>query len=109
MPFGDQVLGTLKREGVVRSYIDDVIIPAREWGDMCRKVERVFQALERAKLTLNPTKCAFGVTELDYLGFNIKEGQLRPGRKIAVIENYPRPNNVHELRRFFDWQDTSVV
>lgn len=112
MPFGlknapaefcrlmDQVLGTLKREGVVRCYIDDVIIPATDWGDMCKKVGRVFQALERAKLTLNPTKCAFGVTELDYLGFNIKEGQLRPGRKIAVIENYPEPNNVHELRRF---------
>lgn len=65
-----------------------------------QKVERVFQALERAKLTLNPTKCAFGVTELDYLGFNTKESQLCPGPKISVIENYLRPNNVHELRRF---------
>jgi len=96
----DQVLGTLKKEGVVRCYIDDVIIPATDWRDMCKKVERVFLALERAKLTLNSTKCSFGVMELNYLDFNIKEGQLRPGRKVSVIKNYPKSNNAHELRRF---------
>jgi len=67
---------------------------------MCGRLEKVLQALVSAKLRLNPTKCAFGVIELDYLGFNIREGQLRPVQKMAVIEDYPVPNNVREVRRF---------
>lgn len=65
----------------------------QQTGETCvRRQKRYFRPLN---VTLNPTKCAFSVTELDYLGFNIKEGQLRPGRKVAVIEYYPKPNNVH--------------
>jgi len=82
----DQVF--FKKKGVVRCYF--VIIPAVDWRDMYKKIESVFQANKCAKLTLNPNRWAFGVTELDYLGFNIKEGQLRPSRKTAIIEIYQK-------------------
>lgn len=35
----NQVLGTLEKEGVIRCYIDDAIILATDWRDMCKKVE----------------------------------------------------------------------
>ncbi|CAI6376771.1 unnamed protein product [Macrosiphum euphorbiae] len=37
---------------------------------------------------------------LDYLGFRITEGEIRPGRKVDALANFPRPQDAHEVRRF---------
>ena len=34
-------------------------------------------------------------------GYILGDGELRPGeRKLVAVENFPRPNNQHKLRRF---------
>jgi len=40
------------------------------------------------------------MSQLDYLGFRIREGEIEPERKIDAISNYPRPRDAHEVRRF---------
>jgi len=94
------VFKDLRDAGVVNTYLDDIIIPSKNWADMLISMSKVFEALMGAKLTLKPSKCNFGMTQLDYLGFRIREGEIEPGRKIDAISNYPRPRNTHEVRRF---------
>lgn len=63
---------------------------------MMLDLRRVLSALRAANLTLKPSK--FGARELDYLGFRISEGTVKPGRKVHSIAKFPR--NAHEVRRF---------
>lgn len=64
-------------------------------------LRRVPSALRAANLTLKPSKCTFGAHELDYLGFRISEGTVKPGRKVLPIAKFPHPNDAHEVRRYF--------
>jgi len=112
MPFGlKSAPGTLQRlmsiifkdlklAGIVNTYLDDVIIPSRDWADMMSSLEQVLLVLTRANLTLKPIKCVFGAHELDYLGFRISKQVIKPGRKVEAVASCPPPRDIHELRRF---------
>lgn len=53
-------------------------------------------------LTLKPSKCSFSASKIEFLGYMISNGEMRPGRaKIRSIAEYPKPTNVHEIRSFF--------
>ncbi|UYV65525.1 hypothetical protein LAZ67_3004592 [Cordylochernes scorpioides] len=61
----------------------------------------VLEKIRSAKLTLKPSKCEFGRREIEFLGYVISTGGLKPGpRKIEAIEEFPEPKNVHDIRRF---------
>jgi len=72
-------------------------------------LRRVLSALRAANLTLKPSKCKFGARELDYLGFRISEGTVKPGRKVHAIAKFPRPTNSHEVRRFLGLAGRFIV
>lgn len=42
----------------------------------------------------------FRTNRLNYLGFVITSAQIRPGRKVVAISDYPTPQTIHEVRRF---------
>ncbi|UYV61064.1 hypothetical protein LAZ67_1003288, partial [Cordylochernes scorpioides] len=82
-------------------YLDDVIIPAKDWREMIERLREVLERIRSAKLTLKPSKCEFGRREIEFLGYVISTGGLEPGpRKIKAIEEFPEPKNVHDIRRF---------
>ncbi|UYV63639.1 hypothetical protein LAZ67_2005125, partial [Cordylochernes scorpioides] len=82
-------------------YLDDVIIPAKDWREMIERLREVLERIRSAKLTLKPSKCEFGRREVEFLGYVISTGGLKPSpRKIKAIEEFPEPKNVHDIRRF---------
>ncbi|UYV81732.1 hypothetical protein LAZ67_20002148, partial [Cordylochernes scorpioides] len=82
-------------------YLDDVVIPAKDWREMIERLREVLERIRSAKLTLKPSKCEFGRREVEFLGYVISTGGLKPGpRKIKAIEEFPEPKNVHDIRRF---------
>lgn len=112
MPFGlpgavaeftclmQRVLGPLQ-DKIVRNYLDDMIIEGRDWPDMLYKLRLVLERLRDAKLTLKPSKCRFGTGQVEFLGFVVENGEIRPGReKTRAIVEYPVPCDVHSVRRF---------
>ncbi|CAK1589624.1 unnamed protein product [Parnassius mnemosyne] len=72
-------------------YMDDVLIPARNFDEGLGRLEEVLGLLREAGLTLRLKKCYFFFEEIDFLGFRVNGKGIRPG---------PPPQNVHELRRF---------
>jgi len=94
------VFKNLSEAGKVHTYLDDIIIPSKSADDMLEVLEVVLRALVETNLTLKPSKCSIGMSTLDYLGFRIAEGEVRPGRKIDALSNFPRPRDAHEVRRF---------
>ena len=49
-------------------FFDDILICSKSWEEHVQQVEKVLQLLEEQQLYSNPSKCAFGVQEVEYLG-----------------------------------------
>ena len=82
-------------------YIDDVVIFSDNWSDHIRQIERFFQIMREAKLTINLMKSEFGKATVKYLGNIVGQGQVRPlDAKIQTIVKYPIPTSRKELARF---------
>ena len=82
-------------------YIDDVVIFSDNWSYHIRQIERFFQIMREAKLTINLMKSEFGKATVKYLGHIVGQGQVRPlDAKIQTIVKYPIPTSRKELARF---------
>jgi hypothetical protein len=55
--------------------------------------------LEEQQLYANPSKCAFGVQEVEYLGHIVShEGVKFDPNKIKAMREWPIPKNLKKLR-----------
>lgn len=98
--FVDNVLGA-ELEPSVFVYLDDIIIATPDFDSHLLVLEKVFEKLLSAGLTVNREKCSFVRSELKYLGFVVdKNGLHTDPDKVACMLNYPIPKNVKGVRRF---------
>ncbi|KAE9160553.1 hypothetical protein PF005_g31595 [Phytophthora fragariae] len=89
------------------SYFDDVFIHSRA-VDGKSEVEmhkehlrRLFALMRKHKLYANLKKCIFGASEIPVLGCLVGKNGVRPDPgKVRVINEWPTPSNVKELRQF---------
>ena len=100
MPFGlsnapatfqrmmDRVLGNLKWQ-MCLVYLDDVLVFGRTFEEHMYRLNLVLEALEKAGLTLNVSKCIFAAREIFHLGHLIDKNGIRPGpEKIRALRDY---------------------
>jgi hypothetical protein len=67
-------------------YIDDVLVFARSFQEHCERLDAVLGRIEEAGLKLKPSKCEFGTSEVNYLGFQVTDKGVRPSpRKVAIL------------------------
>ncbi len=65
---------------LVEVYIDDVVVKSKEIENHITDLRKVFERTRKYGLKMNPTKCAFGVSAGQFLGF------LVHGRGIEVTQ-----------------------
>nr|CDS28529.2 gag pol polyprotein [Hymenolepis microstoma] len=96
--FMDQVFRALD---FVFAYIDDVLIASSNKDEHKQHLRRVFGRLQQYGITVNPEKCKFGRSEIEFLGHHINGRGIKPlPEKTQSILNYPTPQSVKSLRRF---------
>ena len=84
-----------------RNIADDILVhgPTKEEHD--KFLESTLLCLQERNLTVNPAKCLFGVTELDYYGFHISALGVSPDKnRIQAIKQMQPPNSATEARSF---------
>jgi len=82
-------------------YIDDIIIFSKSIDRHLVHLEEVFRRLRDANVKLNPKKCSFVKRRVEYLGHVVTPEGVSPNPdKIRVVEEFPTPKNVKELRSF---------
>lgn len=82
-------------------YYDDVLVATETWEEHLRALERLFERIGVAGLTVRPSKCEFGMQEIDFLGHRIGSGELRPlGKTLEKIDAAPRPLTKRQVRAF---------
>lgn len=83
------------------AYLDDVIIYSRGFTQHLQHLSETLQLLSSAGLKLNPQKCQFAASTIDFLGFTISPGGVSPNQeKVTAISKTPAPRTVREVRRF---------
>lgn len=96
--FMNEVLGELNFCFV---YLDDILIFSDNEADHKLHLRMVCEKLSQYGLTVNASKCVFGVKEISFLGHWItKHGTTPLPEKVEPIRNYPQPKTIKELRRF---------
>jgi hypothetical protein len=64
-------------------------------------VDRVLHLLSQHQLFLKQSKCAFGTSEVEYLGHLVgKDGVKVDPKKIEVMQDWPHPKTLKSLRGF---------
>ncbi|XP_055306964.1 uncharacterized protein K02A2.6-like [Sitodiplosis mosellana] len=87
-------------EGVL-IYIDDIVVFAstKELHDL--RLRKVFDRIRQFGITLNKTKCKFGVTTVEFYGHILSESGIKPKEdKVKAVKEFRPPKNAEEVRSF---------
>jgi hypothetical protein len=83
-------------------FFDDILIYSKSWEDHVRHAEKVLQLLKEKQLYAKPSKCFFGVKEVEYLGHIVShEGVKVDPNNIKTMMDWSIPKTLKNLRGFF--------
>jgi hypothetical protein len=100
--FQAEMMDLMKALEYVRAYIDNLlVITRRTLEDHLDKLREVLRRLHEAGLKVNAAKSFFCTHEIEYLGYILTRGGIKPQpKKVQAILLLNPPNNVEELRHF---------
>ena len=86
---------------VALPYLDDTCIHSVDLDKHVEGLELVLEAHRRSGLTLQPAKCQLFQPSIEYLGHEVSDkGISVPAKYIKIIQEWPTPQNVHDVRVF---------
>jgi len=82
-------------------YLDEILVFSKTWEYHVRHVKQIVDVLKRENLYVKLSKCEFGITSLNYLGYIVGGGELKiDPSKVEVIVNWPKPKSTIKVRSF---------
>ena len=82
-------------------YLDVCIIFSRTPEEHVSRLREVFQRFHNANLKINPSKCAFFQTKVQFLGHIVsKDGLHVDPEKVDVVKKFPIPKNQTEVKSY---------
>ena len=82
-------------------FVDDILVMSDCIECHKKHLQEVFQRLQDANLTLKASKCQFALESIQYLGHELSSSGLLPNKqKCEIIQSYPVPKTVKEVRQF---------
>ena len=86
-------------EGKVLTYIDDLIIPAKNEEENLDKLQEVLELASKHGLTINWEKCSLLVRKVEFLGYVIENSTIKPSEdKIRTVMSFPRPLSKKDIQ-----------
>ena len=83
------------------NYVDDILVHTPDWEGHLKVLEDLFQRMAAAHITARPSKCLLGTDDIDFLGHNLKRGQIGLHEdNIKKISEATRPRSKKEVRSF---------
>ncbi|XP_068111085.1 uncharacterized protein [Hyperolius riggenbachi] len=83
------------------AYLDDIAVFSTTWDEHLNHLSQVLERLSSANLTVKPSKCQVGMTEVQYLGHRVGGNTLRPDiGKVDAILAWPRPITKKQVQAF---------
>ena len=83
------------------AYIDDVLIASATPEEHRCHLRLVLERFQKHGIVINPSKCKFGVEELEFLGYTVNKHGIRPlEERVLALKCFPQPTTKHKLREF---------
>jgi hypothetical protein len=80
---------------------DDILIYSKTWTKHLAHVDRVLHLLSQHQIFLKQSKCAFGASEVEYLGHLVsKDGVKVDSKNIEAMQYWPHPKTLKILHEF---------
>ncbi|CAL8139314.1 unnamed protein product [Orchesella dallaii] len=99
--FQKRMMEILKDIPGVVIHVDDILVFGSTKKQHDERLRTVLRKLKEAGVTLNAEKCLFGVSEVKFLGHNLREGIVEPDpEKVKAISERSHPTDVTEIKRF---------
>ena len=93
-----KLLGNLKG---VDNYIDDILVHSESWEEHIKLLTEVFNRLAAAGLTVRPSKCRVGETNVEFIGHQLQGDGIKPIEdNLEKIRAAPRPTDKTQVRSF---------
>ncbi|KFD44971.1 hypothetical protein M513_14152 [Trichuris suis] len=82
-------------------YLDDVLVASSSAEEHQTHLDQLFKRLEKYGIRVNPSKCVFYASQLEFLGSQVDSEGIRPlPSKVEAIRRFPLPKTMAQLRRF---------
>lgn len=82
------------------SYVDNILVASSSAKEHLEHLRIVFSRLSKYGLIINPSKCNFGQTNLNFLGYNISADGIKPqAEKVEAILKIPLPQTAKQVRQ----------
>jgi len=100
--FQAEMMDLMESLEYARAYIDDLLVITRgTLEDHLEKLGEVLRRLREVGLKVNAAKSFFCTHEIEYLGYILTRGGIKPQpKKVQAILALSPPNNIKELRHF---------
>ncbi len=100
--FQAEMMDLMESLEYARAYIDDLLVITRgTLEDHLEKLGEVLRRLREVGLKVNAAKSFFCTHEIEYLGYILTRGGIKPQpKKVQAILTLSPPNNIKELRHF---------
>jgi hypothetical protein len=99
------VLATMVLAGLLyitlELYLDDVIVFGKNEEEFLQRLKQVFERFREFQITLNPSKCRFGMSKVEYLGHVIDDTGITFSReKLAKVIEFRELTLQKDLKQF---------
>ncbi|CAA7397481.1 unnamed protein product [Spirodela intermedia] len=82
-------------------YLDDILVYSYNLREHLLHLRQILETLKWHQLYLNPSKCTFAMTEVEFLGHVIGGEKVKMDhKKVSAIKDWLEPKGVAELRSF---------
>ncbi|OWZ04556.1 reverse transcriptase [Phytophthora megakarya] len=86
-----------------RSYIDDILVPADNWDQLCDRVEDLLEACDKWNLSISVVKRFWGMPKVEYLGHKVLlDGPEANPKDLSALTDFEfpgsLPSELYELR-----------
>lgn len=91
----------LIKAGILIIYLDDILIKAKSYREAIERLKMVLELAAKYGLIFNWKKCRFLQKEIEFLGYIIGNGIIRPSpSRVADLMDMREPRNVKQVQRF---------
>ncbi|GFW19564.1 retrovirus-related Pol polyprotein from transposon 17.6 [Trichonephila clavipes] len=91
----------LTRKGIVISYLDDLVIPAKNEQEGLEKLKITFEVAKKYGLEIKFKKCQFLKKKIEFLGHIVESGTIKPSpTKTLAVRKFPEPTTIKQVQSF---------
>ncbi|POM79741.1 Reverse transcriptase, partial [Phytophthora palmivora] len=93
-----------------QSHIDDILIPADSWDQLCDRVDALLEACDKWNLSISVVKSFWSMNKVEYLGHRVSKDGLEANPKdLEALTDLAFPGSLRSMQSFLNYAIYAAV